>query len=338
MMKWSSFFSVLEEIEKGKIRPVYLIQGPELYLVQQWVQAIKEKLLAKGEDSLWNFDSFGGEELSADKLNNALETLPGLFSGADSKRLVVCTRAEKLNASCTTVLEAYFKNPSESSCLVVHAEKWDGRKAWVKAGHPFQLEVRSPYDREWPQWKEHFEGKLGKKIESSGWQQLVDFFGKDLSILAMELSKIAIYVGKEKTIRAKDIALFVSAPMEEDLFRLIDQILAKDKIGALNIYRRIAHSMEDQNRLIALWIRQLRILEECRWNLEQGVSDPKILGPRIGVSPFFVPKTIQQAKAFSSAQLKNAIHQLAEADYGGKTGQGFYLWENFLLPLACKSL
>ncbi len=333
-MKWSNFFSLLQSIPKGELEPIYLVQGNGIFQVSELVAEIKKRLFGSGDNSSeWNFDSFLAEELSAEKLSESLETLPGLFSGADSKRLVVCYHAEKLNAGCISVLEKYFKNPSDSSCFVIHGEKLDGRKAWVKAGQPYLVEVRPPYDREWPQWKDYFEQKLGKSIENGGWQRLIECFGKDLSVLYSECVKLALYVGKAKTITLKEVDLFVSTPMEEDLFRLIDHVLARDGAEALRSYQRIASSIEDQNRLIALWIRQLKILQECNECLEQGITDAKIVGPRIGVSPFFVSKTIQQTKGLTKTALKQATHRLAEVDYRAKTGQGFFLWEEFISPL-----
>jgi DNA polymerase III subunit delta len=324
---------IFKDLEAGKWKPFYLVAGEETFQSDELVSRLKEFFIKDEISSSFNFESWDAEHVDAGALLASLETLPGLFAAADSVRLVVCHHFEKANAHTLEVLEHYFKNPSESTALVLLATKADKRKAWVKAvdERGAILEVNEPYDREWPRWQPFFEKKLGKKIAKEAWDLLVEQSGRSLSVLWSDLQKVSVFVGKAEDIRVSDISALGVLPGGEDIFALADDVLFLRPYPAVKKFSSMVQSGESEVKILAILVRQFRQVQRYLELSQKGVTDPKAIGPQMGIHPFFVTKLSQQARLHSLPKLRQTFHTLAESDYRLKTGEAG-LFESFFVP------
>jgi DNA polymerase-3 subunit delta len=320
--------------ESGKFGPVYLIRGEEPF---QWIEVVTsaKAALLKGEgDSTWNYENLEGEHLDASKLSEALDTLPSLFAMESSHhRLVVLKNVDKLPAQSQPVLENYLKNPSSEVCLIMSAVKLDKRKGLSKLIEEKGqvVEVQEPYDRDWPKWRNYFEKKVQKTMTPEVWERVVQASGRSLSPVWSEVQKLACYVGEKKEISLEEVIRFGLAAEEEDIFSFSDLVIEKKQVAAVKGLRELLHSGESEIKILAILVRQFRQIQNYLELNEQGIKDPKVLGPKLGIHPFFISKLAEQAKRYQKNEMKKVFHLLSQMDYTLKTGAG-NLFEGFLVP------
>ncbi len=324
---------IFKELEAGTWRPFYLVVGEEPFQSSEILSRLKV-FLSKGEigDS-FNYEAWDGEGLDAAGLLASLETLPGLFDGEGTKRLVVCQRFDKVTTAGLEVLDSYFRNPLSTTCFVLLASKVDKRKAWVKCVDEkgAHVEVNEPYERDWPKWQGYLERKTGKKVESNAWEVLLDGASRSLSLVWAELQKLAIYVGEKGVITRKDVIELSPAPGGSDVFDLVDDVLCRRKEAAVHRYQRLLRSGESEIKILSLFVRQFRLVDNYQRLAREGVTDSKVIAPQIGVHPFLVSKIKAQAQHHTPKSLAARISELSECDYHMKIGEG-HLFEDFLIP------
>lgn len=322
---------IFKELQKNQVRPFYVIVGEEPFQISEITQKIKDHFVADSHASDFSYECFEGDHLKVDDLLASLDMLPGLFDEPDTKRLVRCDRFEKVSASALEKLKTYFESPSESSVFLITASKIDKRKAWVKAVQKtgFLVEVKEPYDRDWPRWQSYFEKKIGKKFESLAWDKCVTFSQKTLSLLWPEVQKAALYVGDRNTITEKDIHELLSTSLRADVFQFADDVTEKNTFRAMKGFEALLLEGESEVKILAILVRQFRMLEKCQRLTKKGIHDPKALASQLGTHPFFVGKVQAQAKQLTKPEVERALALLAEVDYGLKTGRS-QLFEGFL--------
>lgn len=324
---------VFKDLEKGNWKPFCLLVGEEYFQLTEVLDKLKAFFLKEGTDPTFIFEKWDGEGLDADKLLESLQTLPGLFSDANETRLVICQRFEKVSASNLEKLESYFSDPSPSTCFVLIAGKADKRRAWYKAVEKKGaiLEFSEPSDREWPRWQTYFEKKVGKKFEGKAWDIFVDASGWKLSSVWGEVEKAATFVGESTIISEEAARSLAFAQDVPDVFEFADNVILKKKGAVLRSYEKMLRTGESDIKLLAILVRQFRMVKECQRLMREGITDPKVLAPKIGSHPFYVSKVQAQSKLYSREALQNTLNLLTEADYRIKTGQGS-LFENVLVP------
>lgn len=324
---------IFKELEKNMIRPFYVIVGEEPFQISEITQRIKQYFIRTQEESDFSFESYEGDHLKADELLASLEMLPGLFDDPQSKRLVRCDRFEKVSASVLEKLKAYFENPSSSCVFLITASKIDKRKAWVKAVQKsgFLVEVTEPHDRDWPRWQSYFEKKVGKKFESLAWEKCVAYSQKTLSLLWPEVQKAALFVGEKPLITEKDIHELLSTSLRADVFQFADDVAEKKVFSSMKGFEALLLEGESEVKILAILVRQFRMIEKCQRLMKSGMKDPKALASQLGTHPFFVGKVQNQAQKIARKEVEKALRLLAEVDYGLKTGQA-QLFEGFLTP------
>jgi len=325
---------VFKDLAKDKWHPFYVIVGEEPFQRDEFRVRLKAHFIKGEGEGDYNCEEFSGEGLDAGALVAALETLPGLFdTEGGSTRLVICQQFEKVSASNLEKLQPYLLNPSPSTCFLIACQKADKRKAWYKAVKKKGaiVEVREPYDREWPRWQGYFEKKVGKTIDAQAWQILLDYTNRTLSIIWTELQKIATFVGTKKQIGAEDVGPFVSGSGADNVFGFVDDVMNRDQHAATKKYLNLLDSGENEIKLSALIIRQFRIQLQYMRLSQQGVRDNRTLASEIGINPYFLSKLLQQERKHTLESLKNDLVQLSECDFKLKTGSG-RLFEDFLVP------
>ncbi len=159
----------------------------------------------------------------------------------------------------------------------------------------------------------------GVEIDSQAVQTLIAYCGSSPSRLSQELAKLLAYVGKGRIDRTL-VEAHVQPILEEQMFVFIDAVAdgARARILPLLFDQRSA-GLEDAH-LLAMLVRQSRILLRARNALDLGVSGDAAMARELGLSPFQVRKAVAQAKRFNSLKLAK-IHALA-FDLESRTKRG----------------
>ena len=111
----NEFFKVLTKIEKRKIDPVYLLQGNDIFMKQEFVRTLF-KINEKVEKNVYYGNP--GETEDVEFLDNLMSF--GLFS---TKKIIVFYDIEKFSAKYRDKLLKYIQKPDQNIILVMITEK-----------------------------------------------------------------------------------------------------------------------------------------------------------------------------------------------------------------------
>ena len=97
---------ILDEIKRGKISPVYLFHGDEVYLIENTIASMIESLVPKSA-SQFNLDVFSNPDVSVDEIISIAETYPIL---ADRRLIVVKNPSFLLSKKGADLLEVFLES------------------------------------------------------------------------------------------------------------------------------------------------------------------------------------------------------------------------------------
>jgi len=223
----------------GTPKPVYYFFGEEDSLVEEALEDIKKKTLAKGFESM-NCQAFeAAADDPADIIAAAL-TLPA-FSNV---RLVIVKGAESMKAAKCKEFLGYLKEPSPSTCLVFSAasdKKPDRDSEFFKLlmSKGYAKEFRMLKENELVAWIKKYAVSAGKEIKDGAAMKLVNIAGARLRDINGQLEKIITFAGENNTIEEGDVAACALEVRDDTAFDLASAIGKKDMAGAMTILARL---------------------------------------------------------------------------------------------------
>ncbi|WP_027417692.1 DNA polymerase III subunit delta [Aneurinibacillus terranovensis] len=315
------------EIKQGKVAPVYLFYGKEQYLMDEVITMIQQQVIDEASRD-FNYSVYDLRETAVQAALQDAETFP--FMG--EKRLVRATQAlfltgGKVKESSEHNLDSllnYLNNPPDYTTFILEVpeEKLDERKKTVKA--LLKNSVVVPFmplkDDELVHWISRRAAKHNASVMPEAARMLITMTGGDLRRLNQEIEKMATYVGEGETITPEVVGLLGSRQLEQDVFRLVDQVARLQLENAMRIYYDLQMNKEEPLKILTLLARQFRILLQIKILQPKGYS-PQQMASMLGVHPYVAKLAAEQSRLFSELALKRIIQKLAEEDYRIKTGQ-----------------
>ena len=294
-----------------------------------------------------NFAYFDMKEVAYKDLELELVSLPFF---ADEKIVILdhfvdITTAKKrfLTDDELKSFEEYLDNPSPTTKLLIFAEgKLDSKRRLVKllkrdatvfdAIEPKEQEVRQ-YFQKWSQ-------EQGLQFADKSFENLLLKSGFQFSEIQKNLLFLQSYKS-DGVIEEKDIVEAIPKTLQDNIFDLTQFILAKKIDQARDLVRDLTLQGEDEIKLIAVMLGQLRTYAQVKILAESGQTESQIasnLGTYLGrnPNPYQIKFALRDSRGISWFFLKQAISYLIEADYQIKTGvyeKGF-LFERALLQIA----
>jgi DNA polymerase-3 subunit delta len=326
----------LNEMMKQKatpeICPVYLLYGPEDYLIDEEIQKLLNQTLSQKERG-FNFHHFNGEEHRAQEIVQASQTLP-MFS---QYRFVLVREADHMDEEEVEALMEYIKNPSFTTCLVFNGQTmgpWKKRRKEIeKVGKV----------REYPRlkgkalvsWmKDRMSGK-GKILSEEAADYLVQVVGDHLYDLDNALEKVFLSVGENRTIEPSDTEEITSEVKVGTVFDLTDAIGHQNLERALGILEKAVESKaivfrkeEEGSKFDDPIPFLLSMMAKQYWSMlviKQMSSHRRDVGDLakdLGTSPWNIKKLMDQGKNFSEASLQEGIRRCHQTDLAIKRSRG----------------
>jgi DNA polymerase-3 subunit delta len=318
---------LLREIAGGTLAPVYLFYGKETFLIEEVCGAIKERVLAGGDPS-FNEVIVDLDEVPVQQLVQEAESSPffgerRLVIGRNARFLSTAKVREKVEHRPEELLR-YVEEPLPTTVLVltVPAEKLHTRKKAVKTLEKAARTVRfDPLEgKELEEWVTDRFRRFGVKAPPETVRQLVRLVGNDLRLLHNECAKLAAYAGTGGTVAPGDVDRLVPRTLEEDVFKLVDRVAGRKVEEALSILYDLLNQREEPLRILALIIRQFRILLQVKVLAERGKSEREIAS-LLGLHPYPVKLALRQGKAFSEKHLRTLLLRAIETDQAVKSGK-----------------
>jgi len=335
-------------LAKDGPRPIYLIQGAELWSVDEAARRVLKASVADPNDpmSVTRLDMADGKRAAKDVVG-ACRAL-GLFT---SRLAVIVRAAERLDrkAADREELLSYCQAPVSATTLIlkVHLSDGGGRgaktkgfdqrtslvKAIKKHGVVLNYDPLKPYQAE--AWLADRFRQLGHRVEASVTRRVVELSGPNILALQQISEQLSLFAGPGQGITVADVEEALVATREHSIFELVDAVTDSDRRAIL----RHVHAMLEQRQspfaIMASVIRHYRQLAQALDVTREG-GRADAIQQRLKVHPFVAKKLAAQAPRFDPRLLRKSFEAFARADLQVKTSRvddGVIL-EQLLLGLA----
>ncbi len=317
------------------LAPVSLFYGIETQLIEDSVEKIIHQNLPKQYIS-FNLSYFKGDTCSANEIISISKTPPFL----NKIRIVVVTEFEKFLTEQSKQLLGYVESPCKSTVLIlVGTEKVKKTTSLFKALKKKNV-AKAFYAMKGPQaisW-------VQKKVIADGWEikhdaakALVEQVGCESKMLMPEVEKLKLYTYKRRLIETEDVIKLSSSTKSFTLFELTDAIGRKQRNKALRILDKNIKQGEVPLVILAMIIRQFRLIWYAKVLLEKKSSDAEIV-KKLKIPGFALGNLRPQIPLFTKSDIRNIFKSLHEVDIAMKTSGGNnkrYL-EDFIFQVAKK--
>ncbi len=259
---------VVAECEAGTVRPVYLVLGEERLLADRAVAAIRAAATAGGIAG-FNEERFTAGESTFDDVAAAAKMLPMM----SPRRYVMVRSAERwekdadraeekaaaapkklddggvvagtggsgrvkkpIKDTPLDALDAYAKDPSPTTVMVVVATKLNGSRRIVKTAKSGGFLVEClPIKRrdELAQWVTAAARRRGHAIDGRAAARVAELSGPDLGAVDDAVERLSLFVGPGVAIGSEAVDVVVARVRESSVWDLIDALVARKLDAAL---------------------------------------------------------------------------------------------------------
>ena len=212
--------------------------------------------------------------------------------------------------------------PEFTVLVVMTEEKLEDSHALVRvAAAPNKaLQFTIPRGPELERWLVKRARKADVTMSREASAMLANGAGDSLRPLAMEVDKLATYVGPGGTIRPEDVRQLGTLSRQSTVFDLTDALLRRDRARALTLLHELLEAGEAPPGIIGLVAYQTRTLLQVKSLSEQGLNEFEI-AQQAGIAPFAVKKSMPVARTLSHTQLEAAHRALRTVDVALKSSQ-----------------
>ena len=304
----------LQNPDKHKLQPVYVLHGDEDFLKRQVLAALRLAVL-ESEDNSFGLSTYIGDKASFAEIHDELQTLP--FVGP--RRLVVVENADPFVTAFRSLLEKYVQGCASTGVLVLDVKTWPASTRLAKmVSDAGTIVCKAPPAYKLPEWCVQWAAsRHGKQLMLPAARLLVDLIGPEMGQLDQELNKLAIYVGAKKRIDNEDVDKLVGSSRAESMWKIFDAIGAGDSTLALDILERLLDQGEEPIRILGAFSMQLRRLAQVARLSQQGKPLSAAMDQAC-VPPFVHRACEQQLRHLGRRRLDRLYDWLVDTDLGLK--------------------
>ncbi len=307
--KPKSSLAALSDAQNAPTQPLYLLEGKDSFLRDEYLRVIRRKVFGDGPDD-FNHDRFDWAEADGSEIMTIAQTLPFVAE----KRLIEILNFARPGERDEALFLSYLDRPSASTVLVFCVESVDRRTVFfqrlVKASVVCRVDILE--GEELKKWLHGRASRLGFELRPEAADMLVEMVKPSMMRLSKELEKVASYLMPGTVAGAEEIREIVGYSKEELLYKLSDSLNQRSLGGTLVLLRRM---METEHPVVFIGL--LRNLVR-RWTISkalirsgrgaQGISE--VLG-----LPLFVAKRLEnQVRGLRSASLRDLYRKLLQVD------------------------
>lgn len=229
-----SFDTAYRQIKRGELAPVYYLTGDEDLLKDELITLILDGAVdAASRD--FNLDTRAAGDVNGETFTALVETPPML----SERRVVVVRNVEqwRRNAKVWEVVRRYVRRPSPTTVLVlVHGAQHKPDRDLAAAS---QHVVTAPLDpKRTARWVKARASRSGLALGEDAARHLIDAVGSDLSLLAVEIDKLAAAMGGREA-GLQDVAAFVGVRRGETPLDWVEAVLARDVPRAVEMLETV---------------------------------------------------------------------------------------------------
>ncbi len=310
--------TMIKEIERNIIKPIYLIYGEEDYLHKTVLDKLREQF--SRQKKLVNYEIFYGEKLDFSRLVNSLQTLP-LGVGV---QCIVIRELEKIKSPLMQRLISMIDRLSFNYNNLMVLLFSNGKRIpsnfsmekITKYGAIVSLpKMNASQTRLWIKMRCQ-EAKT--EIDEEAIYYLQRITENDLALISNELEKLFCYLGDSNIKIDKEVLIEnIYGIQEGNIFDFVDAVGERKGDKALSLLKMLMDSNEYHPlQILAMLNRQIRLIFQKKLspnNYKKNKGDKSL--------PYFVvKKLITQSQRYKMGELKRAFHYLLDAEISLKTG------------------
>lgn len=322
-----NYKELINDINNNKLNTVYLFTGIEKYLIDKTIDMLREKYIDKSFETL-NYVVLDGKDIDFDNILDACETLPFM---AEKKLVIIKNINEvmenkgtdfdkrlgeyisKLDHYLTLIIIDKSNSLNKTSNIykavkklggVVEFNKLKGRdlNAWV--------------EKKFKEYNKNISyGNISYFIQSSSYSTYNSL--NTLYDLENEILKIVNYT-QEKEISKEDIDLVLSRTLDTNIFNLLSYLNRRDSEAALRTFNELYISNEPVQRILAMIIRQIRLILSYKLYRERGDTEGSIQ-KKLQIKDYEFKRISKESSSFSKEYLLQALELILRLDIKQKT-------------------
>jgi DNA polymerase-3 subunit delta len=311
----SDVTKIVADIEKGNVKPMYLLMGEEPYYIDKISEFIDKNVLTEEEKGFNQVVLYGRDCTIEDIIDNAKR-----YPMMADKQVVIIKEAQDLSKTIENLV-TYTDNPLHSTVLVIcyKYKTIDKRKKLYKSiqKNGVVFESKKLYENQIADWiRRVLQGK-SYKIDAKASLMLVEFLGTDLSKINNELEKLMVVLPPNSTITPSIVEDNIGISKDFNNFELRKAVGERNVLNANRIINHFAQNQKANPLVVTIsllnsFFTQLLIYHSLK---DKSINS---VARSIGVNPFFVPDYITAGKNYPMRKVSQVIGLLRDADVKSK--------------------
>lgn len=328
---------LIKKIQQGPLVPIYLLVGSEMYLKDQLIEAILNRVKTLETEEV-DINQFEFHQLGM----TALLEEANSYSFFSSHRILIVDDFDPISTkkSQTPVSDHELNalldylaapNPQTILILIYGENSLDKRKKITKAllKNALYLDCQPMQEQDVVNYAKHFLKAKNISLTNEAFEELLFRVDYQLTPLVSELTKLELVSQNGGSITVDIIQQLVPRTLETDVFELTDAVVNLKLEKAIQIYEDLLLNGEEPIALHALLISQFRLFIQVHLMKAQGYSE-KTMAKELSVHPYRVKLARQKTQKLPLDVLIDLYERMAQYDYNMKQGIGvkdnyFYL-------------
>lgn len=307
--------TIVADIKKGQIKPIYLLMGEEPYYIDAISDFIEKNVLSE-EERGFNQMVLYGRDVTVEDIESNAKRYPMMAE----RQVIIVKEAQDLSRTIAN-LERYAKNPQPSTVLVLNYKykSIDKRKTLYKTikktGVVF--ESKKIYEDKVPSWINRVLSGQDYSITPKASQMLVEFLGNDLGKISNELNKLKIVLPKGSQITPEHIEQNIGISKDYNNFELRKAVGYRDTVKAFKIVNYFGENPKDNPMVVTVSL-LFGFFASLLHLHGMSSRNPRDVATALKINPYFVDEYITAARNFPMRRVSQVIATLREFDVKGK--------------------
>lgn len=309
--------ALVANAKSGRFGPVHVLVGDETILRDRAVAALRRASVGDGIAGL-NEDSFHGSQATAAQIVAAARTLAMM----SPVRFVLVRGVDAMKADELDQIAQYVEDPSSSTCLVMTADKLDGRSKLSRIAKKTDVlvEVTRLKGAAVAGFAQGEARSRGHVLGPDATQALLDCVGDDLAAIEDAIERLSLFVGPGAPIDSVAVDACVAKLRTESIWALVDALGMRDPRKATHALVSLLADQEPPLRIVAMITRQFRMIAKAQEALRSGASKADA-AQLAGAPPFKADELARAADRSPPGELRRIVTTLANLDRALKSSK-----------------
>ena len=264
--------AILAEIERGTVRPVYLLLGTDSGSKEEVIEAVKKHLFKSGEETTTGSTVFYGDEVPVHEVVEALRT-SSIFS---AKRIVVVHGFDRIGNK--KPLLAYAAAPDGDTVLLLLSEKNSLAKSVTDA-----VSKRGKAATFWPmfhnegeRWLTRYLKRLGVNAEQEAVGYIVEVTGTGKLEMKGQAEHIVNYLESGEPLTLDTAKRIIAKLYRYTVFDLANRLFVSKPGEIVFVFRWLVRTGEDLVKIEYFCIREIGKITRALALQQERCSFPQI--------------------------------------------------------------